>query len=116
MDNRHGLITDVLIFPSVGVSESEVALLLLARQRRKRLRPKHVGADKGYHTHGFGEVPREKRIAAHMALNERYHALGLGPRGYAKFVPIAPPRSFARESSTCLAGAKHYAATRSSCT
>jgi transposase len=78
MDNRHGLITDVSITPSVGVSESEAALLLLARQRRKHLRPKSVGADKGYHTRRFIEVLREKRIAAHVALNERYRAVGLG--------------------------------------
>jgi hypothetical protein len=78
MDNRHSLITDVSIIPSVGLSESEAALLLLARQRRKRLRSKSVGADKGYHTLRFLEVPREKRIAAHVALDERYHALGLG--------------------------------------
>jgi hypothetical protein len=77
MDNRHCLITDVSTTPSVGVSDSE-ALLLLARQRRKRLRSKGVGADKGHHTHGCVEVPREKRIAPDVALNERYHALGLG--------------------------------------
>ena len=44
MDNRHGLISDVCLTPSVGVTESEAALGLVARQRRKRLRPKASAA------------------------------------------------------------------------
>jgi hypothetical protein len=47
MDNRHGLISDVCLTASVGVTESAAALALLARQRRKRIRPKSVGGDKG---------------------------------------------------------------------
>jgi hypothetical protein len=50
MDSRHGLISDVCLTPSVGVTEPDAALALVARQRRKRLRPKSVGGDKGYHT------------------------------------------------------------------
>jgi len=46
MDNRHGLISDVCITPSVGVTEPEATLALVARQRRKHPRPKSVGDDK----------------------------------------------------------------------
>ncbi len=53
VDNRHGLITDISVCPSVGVSEPHAALELLARPRRKRIRPKSVGADKSYHTYRF---------------------------------------------------------------
>ena len=46
MDNRHGLISDVALTPSVGVTKAQAALALIARQRRKRLRPKSIGGDK----------------------------------------------------------------------
>ena len=67
MDNRHGLISEVGLTPSGGVTESEAALTLVARQRRKRLRPKRlrpksVGGDKGYHTSRFVEDLLAQRI------------------------------------------------------
>lgn len=79
MDNRHGLITDVSVTASVGVTEPEAALALLERQRRKRLRPKSVGADKGYHTHQFVTALLAKRTAAHVAcIPARNVGLGRG--------------------------------------
>jgi transposase len=77
MDNRHGLITDVSVTASVGVSEPDAALQLLDRQRRKRLRPKSVGADKGYHTYRFVSALHEKHTAAHVAYIESRN-VGLG--------------------------------------
>ena len=77
MDNRHGLITDVSVTPSVGVTEPDAALELLARQRRKRLLPKSVGADKGYHTYRFVSALQEKHTAAHVAYIESRN-VGLG--------------------------------------
>lgn len=76
MDNRHGLISDACVTPSVGVSESEAALLLLARQRRKRLRPKSVGADKGYHTSRFVDGLLAQHIAPHVAINASHYTTG----------------------------------------
>ena len=76
MDNRHGLISDVSVTPSVGVTESEAALALLARQRRKRLRPKSVGGDKGYHTSRFVDGLLAQRIAAHVAINAAHYTTG----------------------------------------
>lgn len=80
MDNRHGLITDVAVTASVGVTEPEAALAMIDRQRRQHLRPKSVGADKGYHCGRFIEALREKRTAAHVALNAAHFATSLGPR------------------------------------
>lgn len=77
MDNRHGLMTDLALTPAVGVSEPEAALAMLARQRRKHLRARSVGADKGYHTHRFVTALRDQRIAAHVACNAA-HPVGLG--------------------------------------
>jgi hypothetical protein len=52
MDNRHSLITDVSITPSVSVSELEAALLLL-HDRAANLRAPRASEPKGYHTHRF---------------------------------------------------------------
>jgi hypothetical protein len=78
MDKRHGLISDACLTPSVSVTESEAALALLARQRRKRLRPKSVGGDKGYHTSRFVNALLAQRIAPHVAFNAAHFSTGLG--------------------------------------
>jgi transposase len=78
MDNRHGLISDVCLTQSVGQTEPEAALSLLARQRRKHLRPKSVGGDKAYHTRRFVEALLAQRIAPHVAVNAAHYTTGLG--------------------------------------
>ena len=50
MENRNGLCLDIHIMTAHGYAEREEALKMLARQRRKRIKPKTLGADKGYHT------------------------------------------------------------------
>ncbi len=77
MDNRHGLMTDVALTASVGVTEPQAALAMIARQRRKRLRPKSVGGDKGYHTQQFVTELRAQDTAAHVAFMETRN-VGLG--------------------------------------
>jgi Transposase DDE domain len=61
------------------VSESEAALALVARQRRKRLRPKSVGGDKGYHNSRFVDGLLAQRIAPHVAINAAHYGTGPGP-------------------------------------
>ena len=78
MDNRHGLISDVCLTASVGVTESAAALALLTRQRRKRIRPKSVGGDKGYHSSRFVEALLAQRIAPHVTINAAHYTTGLG--------------------------------------
>lgn len=67
MDNRHGLCTDLDVTQSVGTTEPQAAEAMLARQRRKRIRAKTLGADKGYHTCAFVEHLRGKRVRPHIA-------------------------------------------------
>ncbi len=50
----------------------------MARQRRKRLRPKSAGGDKGYHTSKFIEALLAQSIAPHVALNASHYTTGLG--------------------------------------
>jgi transposase len=80
MDNRRGLMTDVILAPAVGVTRLEAALAMLTRQRRKNLRPKNVGADKVYHTCRFGDRSDREARCHHVASNAT-HAVGRG-RGY----------------------------------
>jgi len=77
MDNRHGLITDVSVTASVGLTEPQAALSMIARQRRKRLKLKSVGADKGYHTAQFVSELLKRHTAAHVAFMEARN-VGLG--------------------------------------
>src|SRR5213594_795616 len=53
MENRNGLLVDLKISQATGTCEREVAKSMLKRQRRKGLRVKSLGADKGYDTHDF---------------------------------------------------------------
>jgi hypothetical protein len=80
MDNRHGLISDVTVTPSVGVTEPEAALQLINRQRRKHLRPVSVGADKGFHTQAFVTGLRDKHIRPHVACIQNRSTAGLDER------------------------------------
>jgi IS5 family transposase len=70
MDNRHGLCVDMKVTASVGVTEAQAALLMLSRQGRKRIRPKTLGADKGYHSRDFIDLLRRRAIRPHVAMIE----------------------------------------------
>lgn len=80
MDNRHGLITDLSVTTSVGITEPQAALTLLSRQRKKQLRPKSVGGDKGYHTRAFVAALRSRGIKPHVARKEGHTTPGLDGR------------------------------------
>jgi transposase len=65
MENRNGLIVDMMVAPAVGVTEPEAALELLSRALPTgRIT---VGADKGYDTKAFVRECREKAMTAHVA-------------------------------------------------
>lgn len=68
MDNRHGLCVDLAVTPATGTAEREAAVALLRRQARKRIRPRTLGADKGYCTRGFIAQLRQRRIRPHLAV------------------------------------------------
>ena len=66
MENRYGLCVDISVNPAIE-KETEAAKALLERQRRKRRKPRSLGADKGYHQRDFVEHLRRKGIAPHIA-------------------------------------------------
>ncbi len=71
MENRHGLLVDLSITPATGTSEREAAEAMLKRQARKRLGPKTLGGDKGYDTHDFVAMIRDRKITPHVAANTK---------------------------------------------
>lgn len=65
MENRSGLIADVLITEAHGRAEREAALQMLDRlERSGRIT---LGADKGYDTEGFVAGCREREVTPHVA-------------------------------------------------
>jgi IS5 family transposase len=68
MENRHGLVVDVLVTAATGTAEREAALVMLDR-RPRRGHPATLGADKGYDTRGFVDACRERRVTPHVAQN-----------------------------------------------
>lgn len=65
MENRNGLAVDVRLTQATGTAEREAALDMLKDQAAAR----SLGADKGYHTHGFVASCREQGITPHVAQN-----------------------------------------------
>lgn len=76
MENRHGLYVDLQVSSAVGVTESDMALKMLRKQRRART----VGADKGYHNGPFVQGCRQRRILPHVATAKGRHISGLDRR------------------------------------
>lgn len=69
MENRNGILVDLKVAQANGKSERQSALAMLGRQGRKRVKPKTLGADKGYDTCDFVERLRGKKITPHVAAN-----------------------------------------------
>jgi transposase len=73
MENRNGLCVDISIAQATGSAEREEALRMLGRQQDKGLRPKTVGADKGYDSAAFVNVVQAAGITPHVAQNITGH-------------------------------------------
>lgn len=67
MENRHGLVVDLAVTPATGTAEREAAERMLGRQGRKHVRPRTLGADKGFHTSTFVQRLRRRGIRPHIA-------------------------------------------------
>ena len=65
MENRNGIITDILITRATGTAEREAAVAMLDRRGRKRRIT--LGADKGYDTQDFVADLREREVTPHVA-------------------------------------------------
>lgn len=76
MENRHGLYVDLQVSSAVGVTESDMAVEMLRKQKRART----VGADKGYHNGPFIQGCRQQRIVPHVATAKGRKIEGLDRR------------------------------------
>lgn len=80
MENRHGLCVDLQIAPATGTAERDTAVHMLRRQARRGIRPRTLGADKGYHCRDFVRRLRRRRIRPHLARVTGRHTPGLDRR------------------------------------
>ncbi len=69
MENRNGLLVDIEVSQATGTCEREAAERMLKRQRRKGLKAKTLGADKGYDTKDFVGWLRRRKMTPHVAAN-----------------------------------------------
>ncbi len=79
MENRHGLCVDILITESTQ-AEHRAARTMLTRARRRRIHPKSLAADKGYHIKDFVAHLRAHRIRPHIARIDHRCTPGLDGR------------------------------------
>ena len=79
MDNRNGMCVDVQVRSAVD-TETAAAKDMLARQAKKQVRPKTLGADKGFHSKGFVRDLRRCGIAPHIAMIQGRNTPGLDRR------------------------------------
>lgn len=79
MENRSGLCVDLLITDAT-LAEHQAARQLLTRARRRRIHPKTLGADKGYHVKDFVKHLRDHKIRPHIARIEGRKTPGLDGR------------------------------------
>lgn len=68
MENRHGLVVDVLVTHATGTAEREAAVRFLDRRPDPR-RTGTLGADRNYDTRAFVADCRQRRITPHVAQN-----------------------------------------------
>jgi transposase len=79
MENRNGLLVDVVITDAT-LYESKAAAPLLDRRRRARQGMSTLGADKGYCNKAFVELLRQRQVAPHIARIEGRRTPGLDAR------------------------------------
>lgn len=79
MENRSGLCADLQI-TDARMAEPKAAEVMLARQRRRRIRAVSVGADKGYCTKAFVAHLRQHGIRPHIARITSRRTPGLDAR------------------------------------
>ncbi len=67
MENRNGLLVDLLITPATGTAERDAALQMLDTALAGT-GSSTLAADRGYHTRGFIEACRERNVTPHVAM------------------------------------------------
>ena len=73
MENRNGLVVDLVLSQATGTAEPEAGLTML--ERVPTMRHLTVGADKGYDTKEFVATCRCLNITPHVASKRRYSAV-----------------------------------------
>ena len=66
MENRNGLVLDVLVTQASGTAERDATLVMLDRRKGPRKRVT-LGADRGYDTRAFIEDLRQREVTPHVA-------------------------------------------------
>ena len=67
MENRTGLCVLFEVTPSVGVTESQMAVAQIGHLQEREFHPKTMGGDKGYHSKEFVQGCRKAGVAPHVA-------------------------------------------------
>jgi transposase len=80
MENRHGFCVSFELTPSVGVTESQMALEQLKHLEAEGFSPTTVGADKNYHNGPFVAGCRAEGIKPHVATIKDRKVAGLDGR------------------------------------
>jgi transposase len=80
MENRHGFCVSLEVTPSVGVTESQMALEQLKHLQAEGFQPTSVGADKAYHNGPFVAGCQGQGIRAHVATIQGRKVAGLDGR------------------------------------
>jgi transposase len=85
MENRNGLVVDVSVSEANGRAERQEALTLVRRSRKRhRLKPKTLGADKGYAAGAFLHELESKEKIVPMIPMPRGPIRGVGPEAEAR--------------------------------
>jgi transposase len=71
MENRNGLIVDVLVTQASGTAERDAALLMLDEHLPGTL-PITLAADRGYHTRDFIAALRDRNVTPHIAMVDHH--------------------------------------------
>jgi transposase len=69
MENRNGLVVDVLLTQATGKAERQAAVRMLERLPRRKKR-RTLGADRGYDTRDFVREVRHQNVTPHVAQNQ----------------------------------------------
>lgn len=74
MENRTGLLLDMVLTIATGTAEREAAITLLDRNHTTGKRAT-LGTDKSYDTKDFVKACRERKVTPHVASKKRYSAV-----------------------------------------
>ncbi len=69
MENRNGMLVDFLMSQATGTAERDAAPQLIDQARKRRFRPKTLGADKNYDTKNCVKQLRARGVTPHVSQN-----------------------------------------------